>query len=251
VGVEELMAHVGGVSDTSFATPEALHKWLNDGRPITVQREAFTKAVLTAPPQGKRGVYEFSNAGYVIIGAAIERATKMDWETAISAELFSPLQMDSAGFGAPTGPEPWGHARIDDKHTLQVNPRAEGDDPPVYGPSSRVHVSLEDYAKFVRMFLTGGGDYLHARTLQGLASPIVKAETGPGLGWLVSTERNWADGPVLTQRSSTGYWSATAMIGPAKGAAVIAVCNAGGTDFGGSAVQRLALSLIQKYVMKV
>ena len=251
IGVEEVMANVAGISDAPFATPEALHKWLTDPRPITEQRTAFAKALLAAPPQGRRGDYMLSNAGYVLIGAAIERASRLDWESTLSAELFSPLQMDSAGFGAPTGAEPWGHARIDPRHTLQVNPAAEADDPPVFGPSSRVHLSLEDYARFVRLFLTEGGGYLHPRTMAGLASPIVQAETGPGPGWLVTTERSWADGPVLTQRSSTGYWSATALIGPARGAAVIAVSNAGGGEFGGAAVQRLALSLIQKYVIKV
>jgi D-alanyl-D-alanine carboxypeptidase len=250
VGVEELMAHVAGVSDEPFATEGALHKWLTDTRPITVQRTAFAKAILTAPPAGRRGDYVFSNAGYVIVGAAIERATKMDWETSISGELFGPLSLDSAGFGAPTGEEPWGHARIDAKHNLQVNPAAEADDPPVFGPASRVHLSLEDYAKFVRLFLTNGGDYLQPRSLAHIASPIVDDPTGPAPGWLVTNERSWAQGPVLTQRSSSGYWSSTALIGPAKGLAVIAVCNAGGADFGGAAVERLALSLIQKFALK-
>jgi len=250
VTIEELMAHVAGVSDEPFATPEALHKWLNDTRSLPAQRTAFAKAVLAAPPVGRRGDYVFSNAGYVLVGAAIERATKMDWETAISAELFGPLGMDSAGFGAPTGDQPWGHARLDEKHNLQVNPAAEADDPPVFGPASRVHLSLEDYAKFVRIFLTNGGDYLQPRSLPHIASPIVDDPTGPAPGWLVSTERSWAQGPVLTQRSYNGYWSSTAMIGPAKGLAVIAVCNAGGADFGGSAVQRMALSLIQKFAAK-
>jgi D-alanyl-D-alanine carboxypeptidase len=251
IGIEELMAHVAGVNDAPFATEAALHKWLTDTRPITVQRTAFAKAILAAPPEGRRGDYVFSNAGYVLVGAAIERATRMDWETAISGNLFGPLAMDSAGFGAPTGPEPWGHARIDAKHNLQVNPAAEADDPPVFGPASRVHLSLQDYAKFVQIFLTNGGDFLQPQSLAHIASPIVAEATGPAPGWLVSTERSWAQGPVLTQRSSSGYWASTAMIGPAKGLAVIAVANAGGIDFGGAAVDRLALSLIQKFALKL
>jgi CubicO group peptidase (beta-lactamase class C family) len=245
VAIDELMAHVGGVSDEPFATPEALHKWLTDTRPLSVQRAAFAKAVLTAPPRGRRGEYAFSNAGYVIVGAAIERATRLTWEACISSELFSPLALDSAGFGAPEGPEPWGHARLDPAHTLQVNPKAEADDPPVFGPASRVHLSLEDYARFVRLFLTGGGDYVDPKTIAHLAAPIRGEPSGPALGWLVSTERSWANGPVLQASTSSGYWSADVRIGPARDLAVIALCNAGGADFGGSAAQRLALSLIQ------
>ena len=248
VAVDELMAHVAGVGDAPFATPEALHKWLTDTRPISVQRQSFAKAVLAAPPVGRRGDYVFSNAGYVIVGAAIERASKLTWETCISAELFGPLALDSAGFGAPTGPEPWGHARLDATHTLQVNPAAEADDPPVFGPASRVHLSLADYARFVRLFLTGGGDYVDPRTIAHLTTPISGEASGPALGWLRTAERSWAAGPVLAASTAGGYWSANVQVGPAKDLAVIAVCNAGGRDFGGSATERLALSLIQSRV---
>ena len=248
VTVDELMAHVAGVSDAPFATPEALHKWLTDTRPLSVQRQAFAKAVLAAPPVGRRGDYAFSNAGYVLVGAAIERASKLTWEACISAELFSPLGLDSAGFGAPTGAQPWGHARLDAAHTLQVNPAAEADDPPVFGPASRVHLSLADYARFVRLFLTGGGDYVDPKTIVRLTTPISGEGSGPALGWLRSAERSWAGGPVLQASTSSGYWSADVQVGPAKDLAVIAVCNAGGADFGGSAVDRLALSLIQSRV---
>ena len=248
VAIDELMAHVGGASDAPFATPEALHKWLTDTRPLSVQRQAFAKAVLAAPPQGRRGEYAFSNAGYVIVGAAIERASKLTWEACISAELFSPLAMDSAGFGAPTGPQPWGHGKLDALHTLQVNPLAEADDPPVFGPASRVHVSLADYAKFVRLFLTGGGDYVDPKTITILTTPISGEASGPAMGWLRTAERSWAAGPVLSASTSSGYWSADVQVGPAKDLAVIAVCNAGGADFGGAAADRLALSLIQSRV---
>jgi D-alanyl-D-alanine carboxypeptidase len=248
VAIDELMAHVAGVSDAPFATPEALHKWLTDTRPLAVQRQAFAKAVLAAPPPGRRGDYSFSNAGYVLVGAAIERASKLTWEACISAELFSPLAMDSAGFGAPTGAEPWGHGRLDAAHTLQVNPLAEADDPPVFGPASRVHVSLADYARFVQLFLTGGGDYVDPKTIKILTTPISGEASGPALGWLRAAERSWAGGPVLSASTSSGYWSANVQVGPAKDLAVIAVCNAGGADFGGAAVDRLALSLIQSRV---
>ena len=248
VAMDEFMAHVAGVSDAPFATPEGLHKWLTDTRPLSVQRQAFAKAVLAAPPQGRRGDYAFSNAGYVVVGAAIERASKLTWEACMSAELFSPLALDSAGFGAPDGPEPWGHARLDATHTIQVNPKAEADDPPVFGPASRVHLSLSDYAKFVRLFLTGGGDYVDPKTIAHLATPISGEAAGPALGWLVAPPRAWSSGPVLQATTSSGFWSTDVEIGPARDLAVIAVSNAGGADFGGSAVQRLALSLIQSHV---
>ena len=53
---------------------------------------------------------------------------------------------------------------------------------------------------------------------------------------------------MLAASTAGGYWSANVQIGPAKDLAVIAVCNAGGADFGGSATERLALSLIQSRV---
>ena len=57
----------------------------------------------------------YSNQGYAIVGAMLEKLTGTPWETLITERLFKPLHMDSAGFGPPgtigAVDQPWGHTR--------------------------------------------------------------------------------------------------------------------------------------------
>ena len=246
ITIEDLLTHKAGISDAPVATPEFLSAAAADGRPLTVQRTAFAQLVLSQPPATEPGRFAYASANYVLVGAAIERAARMPWETAISGELFTPLGLTSAGFGAPTGSEPWGHQILGPK-ILPVSPSGVADDPPVFGPAARVHLSLADYATFVRLFLVGGGDYLTQDSLRRLVNPRSDSGDGPALGWMVSSERGWAKGPVLSARTASGFWSANVAIGPARGVAVIAVCNAGGEREGGAATERMMLTLLQQY----
>jgi CubicO group peptidase (beta-lactamase class C family) len=246
VTIEDLLTHKAGISDAPVATAEFLSAAAADTRPLTVQRTAFAQLILSQPPASEPGRFAYASAGYVLVGAAIERAARMSWETAISAELFTPLGLTSAGFGAPTGPEPWGHQILGPK-VMPVSPTGIADDPAVFGPAARVHLSLADYAAFVRLFLIGGGDYLTEDSLRRLVNPRSDSGDGPALGWMVSSERGWAKGPVLSARTASGFWSANVAIGPARGVAVIAVCNAGGEQAGGAATERMMLTLLQQY----
>lgn len=246
VTIEDLMTHKAGVSDAPVATAQFLSAAAADVRPLTVQRTAFAQLILSQPPASEPGRFAYASAGYVLVGAAIERAVHMPWETAISGELFTPLGLTSAGFGAPTGQQPWGHQILGPK-ILPVSPSGVADDPAVFGPAARVHMSLADYAAFVRLFLVGGGDYLTQDSLRRLVNPRSDTGDGPALGWMVSSERGWAKGPVLSARTASGFWSANVAIGPGRGVAVIAVCNAGGEHEGGAATERMMLTLLQEY----
>ena len=114
VTIEQLLTHRGGVPS---APPAAAWKraWEQQGPP-TRQRREFIEAVLSQPPEATPGTKMiYSNQGYAIIGAMLEKLTGQPWETLITDRLFKSLHMDSAGFGPPgtTGAvdQPWGHIR--------------------------------------------------------------------------------------------------------------------------------------------
>ncbi len=251
VTIEDFMAHRAGVSDAPVSTQDFLAAAATDVRALTVQRTEFARLILSQPPAAEPGRYAFSSADYVLVGAAIERATRSSWETAISAELFTPLGLTSAGFGAPVGAEPWGHQVLGQRQA-PISPRGIADDPAVFGPAARVHLSLADYAGFVRLFLGdaesgagGGGDFLSSDSLRRLTDVRSEGGDGPALGWMVTPEHAWAKGPVLAAQTSAGFWSANVAIGPARGVAVITLSNAGGVA-GAAATERLMLSLLQQ-----
>ncbi|HUE36118.1 MAG TPA: serine hydrolase domain-containing protein [Candidatus Acidoferrum sp.] len=129
VTVEQLLTHRGGLSQSPPAAAWARARKAQ-GTPVE-QRYEFIQAVLAQPPAATPGTKMiYSNQGYAIIGAMLEKITGVPWEKLITEHLFKPLHMDSAGFGPPGTigqvDQPWGHVRKDGGITpfQQDNPPA-------------------------------------------------------------------------------------------------------------------------------
>ena len=242
--IEQFMSHRAGASDVGLIDEGWLIRTAHDKRPLTEQRTDMVRRILSKPPAGQRLQYEYSNADYVIVGAAIERITRMSWENAITATLFLPLGMNSAGFGAPTGDEPWGHEIAGNGEPDPVNPtKGVADNPGVLAPGGQVHVSLPDYVKFINVFMRDGAGYLTPGSLVKLVRPQDALPEGDGLGWRVTVLRAWAKGPVLAHEGSNTLWRCLVDVAPARPLAIIVVTNTGGEP-GARAVQMMSARLI-------
>ena len=106
-----------------------------------------------------------------------------------------------------------------------------------------MHLSLPDYVKFIAVFLNNGGGFLKPESLVHLAHPQDALAEGDGLGWRVTPDRAWANGPVLAHEGSNTLWRALAEVAPALPLAVVVVTNAGGEP-GARAVQMMSAKLI-------
>jgi CubicO group peptidase (beta-lactamase class C family) len=163
----------------------------------------------------------------------------------IQREVFDPLGMQSAGFGAPGTradlDQPWGHAD-DGRRPVPPGPRA--DNPPAIGPAATVHASLRDWARFVGVHLAGArgeGSYLAPETFRKLHTAPVGQDYA--LDWGLS-RYNWAAGRVLSHRGSNTMWMALVRIAPERGFAVLATTNQAGPR-GSEAVDDAARAMIQ------
>ncbi len=219
VTVEQVMSHAAGLSDAAIDQAWLLKRHA-DTSDVRAQRTAFARTVLAEPPAAPPGRYSYGNAGYVLLGAAIERATETSWEEAIARELWVPLGLGSAGFGAPLGDGPWGHS----PGPTPVDPAGIADNPAALGPAGRVHVTLGDYARFLSLYLGGGGNLLSAATLTRLLTPA--AGSAYAGGWSIEAS---AGERVLAHEGSNTLWHAIARIMPDRGIGYIAVANEGGT----------------------
>lgn len=112
ITIDDLLSHTGGVADRAVMRLEFMAAARADSRPLSIQRTELARLILEKPPAGTPGEMVYSNVGYAIAGAAIERLTNLAWEDAMHAFVFKPLGMASAGFGAPTGEYPRGHRRV-------------------------------------------------------------------------------------------------------------------------------------------
>jgi CubicO group peptidase (beta-lactamase class C family) len=227
VTVLQLLSHRAGL-------PADLNWWSNFGvagqaTPQALRLGALKQALAKKPESSPGSQFKYSNLGYVIVGAIVEKVTGMSWEEAIRDKVFKPLGMESAGFGGVGTPgqidQPWGHT--DGAKPVPANGPST-DNPPVVGPAGRVHCSIQDWAKFVTDQLRGArGEpaLLADSTYQVLHTPPFGGDYA--LGWGV-VERDWGGGIVLTHAGDNTMNHANVWIAPKRDFAVLVCINQGG-----------------------
>lgn len=214
------------------------------------QRVAALKLAASAPLRSDPGAgFVYSNLGYVVAGAMAERAANASWEELMTRLVFLPLRMSSAGFGGTGTPgmidQPWPHHE-DGRPASTNGPKA--DNPPVMGPAGTVHCTIADWGKFITDQLKG------ARGERALLKPYTykKLQTPPAggdyaMGWNV-TERDWANGTVLTHAGSNNLNYCVVWMAPRVDFAVLVCTNQGGAA-AAKATDDAAGMLIRNYFM--
>ena len=244
VPVETLMRHRAGLTDEPVLGPAWLATARADPRPAPVQRADLAAAALARPPAGGPGAFAYANLNYVVAGAVIEAITGGSWEDAMRAEVFQPLGLSSAGFGAPPDPNAWGHRQIGGQ-SVPMNPASPGaDNPAALGPAGTAHMTVADYARWAAA-ICGEGDWLSDDSLRRLNTTT---ETDPAysLGWMVQPAPPFGAfagaGETLAHEGSNTMWHTIAIVAPASGLAVFAFANDGAK--GPAACRMLAQRLI-------
>jgi CubicO group peptidase (beta-lactamase class C family) len=134
------------------------------------RRAAFTAWVLRTKPAGPVGKAIYSNGGYTIAGAVVERIAGQSWESLVQTRIFKPLGLTGtfAWSDSPDINQPWGHYETHGG-TKPVDPRNSDERlPPIIWPAGSVELSLDDYARFLQINLRG---------LQGRDTSLLKAAT--------------------------------------------------------------------------
>ena len=246
VTIEQLLTHRGGVPG---APPAAAWKRAREQKgPLTQQRREFIEAVLIQPPEvtpGTKMIY--SNQGYAIVGAMLEKLTGTPWETLITERLFKPLHMDSAGFGPPgtigAVDQPWGHTR-----ELLVTVPLQGDNPPAIASAGRVHCSLDDLARYTifHMQRSQTGGLLKPQTLDRLHTPPAGGDYA--CGWVV-LKRSWAGGNALMHNGSNTMWYLVMWLAPERNFSVVVAANVGGSG-ATQGCDEVAAAMIHQWLAK-
>lgn len=247
VTLEQLLTHRGG-----FPTRAPEKAWAQafkqKGTP-TQQRLEFIEAVLRESPEAPPGSkYIYSNQGYAIAGAMLEKITGQPWETLITDRLFKPLKMSSVGFGPPGKSDkvtqPWGHAKMENGTITPIF----SDNPPAIGPAGTIHCTLDDLLRYTVMHLHGEkeGGLLKPETFRKLHTPPDDQEYA--LGWL-AVDRSWAGRKAYTHSGSNTMWFLTIWFAPDKDFAAIAATNIGG-DEAFKACDEAISDMIRKWLKK-
>lgn len=223
VTIDELFCHRSGLMDRDVMGREFFMAAASDRRPAREQRVDFARAAVAKAPTAQKGAFLYANANYVLAGAAIERLLDTSWEEALQAQVFAPLGMTTVGHGAPQGDNPWGHVAIG-QAPGPVDPTRMSDNPLSTGPAGRMHMSVQDYATFLRVYLNQGAGLVTPETFRLMTTPQ-EGERLYAYGWGFNRDRDWARGPVLGHDGSNMRWHATASVAPERGLAFFSVSN--------------------------
>ena len=221
VNLRDLLAHQAGLQadiDESWAAV-----FQHDKRPLHGQRLAFARLALGQPPAFARGTGDaYSNNGYVIAGLIAETASGQSYEDLMRRELFEPLGLHTAGFGATHRGQILGH-----KAGVAVEGVA-ADNPAVIAPAGGIHMSLEDWSKFAIDQMAG--EHGRGKLLKTESYQLLHRSAREGgkfaLGWRAQNSMAGMNARHLAHTGSNEAWFTLIVLRPDSEDAVLVSSNA-------------------------
>lgn len=251
VSFRHLLSHRAGLQGNIDMA--AMMRFPRESDDARQDRIAYARLGLAQAPSGpKEQHFEYSNTGYVIVGAMLEAKLGAPWETLIRQHVFDPLGMTGAGFGAPGAPgaydQPVGHAPgptsvTDGRTTSALVPHPPGgevsDNPVALGPAGRVHARFEDVFRYLAAHCDNAAPFLRRESWDTLHTPPFG---GPyAMGWARREGVLWHNG-------SNAFWYAEVMFDQARGIVAAAAANDGRAGDLGQPIGAALLSAAQAVV---
>ena len=195
------------------------------------QRKEIVDWALRQPATQPRGTYLYSNLGFVIAGAVIERVADRPYEEIVFERVIRPLGLTSAGIGQMGSPG------LEDQplqHSADHSPIIATPDAHLaysYDPAGMLHMSVGDWGRYCAWVLAcdaGHGSLLRAETAKTITTMAVSDGPygGYALGWGV-IYRTWGGGWVLSHSGSNGYNYAEVVLAPARRFGILVMTNQG------------------------
>jgi len=245
ITVSQMLSHQAGLS-------ENLSRWsLLFLRGTMIEQRLTASQWSLESPAYPSGTFHYANNDYIVMGAILEKIGGKPWEDLIRERIFTPLHMDSAGFGgtSTTGlvDQPWPHYS---SGSPAFSNGPEVDNAAYVGPAGRVHCSMNDWARFLIDQLRGssGMPALLPHEIYQAMQTNHAGENEYGFGWAV-VNRPWADGLALSHNGSNTMNYSVCWLAPAKKFGVLVCCNQGGEKVP-KACDDAASALIERYLAK-
>lgn len=218
----QLLAHTGGLTGNLPGDHTDVWNELAAFDPAQ-GRETAVEMLLSRPADATQGTYTYSNAGFIVVGTALQLHTGQSWEDLMEERLFEPLEMD-CGFGPPLSPAPWGHLTQGTDRTPLDPQQLGADNPAGLGPAGTVHCPLEDWGRYAAWVLRGAAGTASLGTPASWEALLPGPADGYAGGWGALP-----DG-TLSHDGSNTLWYARINLDPSAGRGELIVTNAGDQD---------------------
>ena len=264
VTLVQLLSHTSGVPADNERVVELLLATASQDGNLDAMRywlvsQWVHESLASAP--GTR--FEYANMNYVLAGAMVERALGGTWEELVTARVFEPLGLRTAGLGpqASVGrvDAPLGHALRGGKMVAFLG-GPNGDNPLVIGPAGTAHMSVLDFARWAGWNAAGGEQaprLVKPETLAKLHTPVIemplRADAKPGtpkrggygLGW-GQLGFDWSTEPFVFHGGSNEKNLAHVYLQPGHDFALVVMTNVGG-EKADAAFQALVPALYARF----
>ncbi len=237
----DLLSHTSGI-EADVLKVSNWNSYFDSDLPITTQRQIMAKELMNMPGS-KIGQFNYSNGGYVVAGAMLERVMATNWETLLEEYVLLPMDINDAQFGAPYDgvelTQPYGH-NWKSGNWQAVNPTGKyADNPKVIGPAGTLNMSLNSLQKYAQIHLQGNlgnNDFLTTANFKRLHQEV--ANTNYALGWAINNK-------IISHNGSNTMWFAVLAINLSTQTITIAATNAGGSK-GDNVTQNIMNTLVQR-----
>jgi CubicO group peptidase (beta-lactamase class C family) len=262
---EQLLSHTSGIPSDNPAQDKLLEQSFARPGNLDELRYWVITGLVKQSLQSKPGAqFAYSNLGYTLAGAIIERVGGRTWEELIAKRVFDPLRLQTAGFGPQSSPgrvdAPLGHRTLPDGTLKAMLAGPNGDNPEVIGPAGTVHLSVLDFATWAGWHAGAGNrgpalvrreSFRKLHTMVIAMPPKPDAPVGTpssgryGLG-MGEVTLPFSPEPFLFHGGSNEMNLAYIMLQPKYDFATVMMTNRGG-DKADQALRALAASLYKEF----
>lgn len=242
VTLEQLCQNTSGIGDY---TAQLSSQFVNNPTRVYQPLELITDGMGNAVAGSSSGAFSYSNAGFVLLGAALQAATSLSWAQLYTQYIFDPLNMASTSYPNTNqttipGPHPDGYATAENNSGVptcgtvvdvtQLSPTSSYTAGAVVSTLSDLHAYSKALAKGSLLTPALSADQWKTVS-QGTTAP---AWAGYGLGSAVL-------GPMRGQAGSTPGFLSVAFSDPTSGLSVVVMLN--NSSSGSGFVQALGMEL--------
>jgi CubicO group peptidase (beta-lactamase class C family) len=248
VTLEQLLSHTSGIpSDNETALRLIQLSFAQGDMNLDELRYWLVKQWSTQPLQSQPGMqFAYSNIGYTLAGAMLERLGESTWEELLVGRVLDPLGLASAGFGPQASlgrvDAPLGHLVRPDGTLKPMLAGPDGDNPELLAPAGTVHLSVLDFAAWAGWNAGEGRrdpPLVRPETLRKLHTKVIEMPPKPGappgtpshggygLGW-GTLAMPFSPEPFVFHGGSNTMNLAYIMLQPAADFGMVLMTNVGG-----------------------
>jgi CubicO group peptidase (beta-lactamase class C family) len=267
VTLEQLLSHTSGIPSDNDDLLNTFREAMSQDGNLDNMRYWLVQQWVKRPLEFEPGTkFAYSNMGYTIVGAIIERVCGRTWDEAITERIFRPLKLETAGLGPQASlgrtDAPLGHCVVEGKVKVFLS-GPNGDNPALIGPAGIAHMSILDFARWAGWNAGEGKREPHLvqpATIRRLHTPVIatpeRKDAAPGtppggryaLGWGMVAPK-WAPYPLLSHGGSNGMNLAHIWLDTKRDFAIVITTNIGGPK-ADEALRALVSELYPKFVEK-